>query len=766
MTRTLTPAAMAALLLALAAPRARAAAPQPGPPLTIARAGGPIVVDGDLSDAGWKNVHPITQWYETRVGDSVEPQVKNVGWLAYDDKFLYAAFEFADPNPKLIRAPLGDHDAISGTTDYGGIIVDSRNDGKTAQMFLANANGLEYDAISSDVTGEDNSPDYYWDTAGKITPTGWTLEIRVPFSSLRYARSPAPTWGILLYRNYPRDQHYQFFSAKLPRDVNCFICNSSKLTGLESLPQGSHLVVAPFATTQQTAARPNDTNGNPLPLGTPLHTNDVKGASGLDVKWSPLSGLAIDGTVKPDFSQVEADAAQIVANERFALFFPEKRSFFLEGVDLFATPFQAVYTRTINSPDGGLRATGRAGTTAFTALAARDRGQGSVIVPGPEASDLVFQDFRSDAGVVRVRHDFGQSFLSALGTFREIDGGAHNRVFGPDFQWRPKPSDTFTGQVLWSDSKTLDRPDLNPDGSGAPWEWDGRTLSDRAMVLNWQRGTPKFDVFAQAQDIGPEFRADNGFIPQVGYREYYAQAGYTVRPKKKFFTRIRTFSEAYLDEEQDGTTLTRHVQVGMGADGGGSSFSRLEFNRDEIRTGGQLLQRFRPRLQFGASPSRTFDNLSFVVYFGDEIDFDNARKGKGANMSLSGSWRPDVHTTVSVSTGLRWVNVDDATVGSGRLFTAQLERVRTTYMFNSRCFVRLIGQHVQTTRNPALYTTANPPSRKNAAVNLSGLFAYKLNWQTVLYAGYGDDSAFSNSTGELEKNGRQAFAKVSYAWQL
>src|SRR5262249_11511411 len=163
--------------------------------------------------------------------------------------------------------------------------------------------------------------------------------------------------------------------------------------------------------------------------------------------------------------------------------FPEKRSFFLEGVDLFAAPFQSVYTRTINAPDGGLRATGRAGTTSFTALAARDRGQGSVIIPGPEGSDLAFQDFRSYAGVARVRHDFGQSFVSALVTLREIDGqgdgrlgsgsggGAHNRVFGPDFQWRPKPTDTFTGQILWSDSKTPNRPDLNPDGSGTPWEW-------------------------------------------------------------------------------------------------------------------------------------------------------------------------------------------------------------------------------------------------------------------------------------------------------
>ena len=184
------------------APRfAHAADPKPGPPLTIARAAGPITVDGDLSDAGWQGIAPVTRWFETRVGDNVEPQVKNEGMLAYDERYLYAAFRFEDPEPRLIRAPIADHDQLSGTTDYGGVIVDSRNDGKSAILFLANANGLTYDAVSNDASGEDSSPDYYWESRGKITPTEWTLEMRIPFSSLRYSKEQAPTWGIMLYRN-------------------------------------------------------------------------------------------------------------------------------------------------------------------------------------------------------------------------------------------------------------------------------------------------------------------------------------------------------------------------------------------------------------------------------------------------------------------------------------------------------------------------------------------------------------------------------------
>ena len=752
-----------AILLASASlgSAAAAAVPSPGPPLTITRAAGPITVDGNLDDAGWQGIPGVSQWYETRVGDSVEPHVKNVGYLAYDEKYLYAAFRFEDPNPKLIRAPLGDRDAISGTTDYGGILVDSRNDGKTAQMFLANANGLMYDAISSDVTGEDSSPDYYWDTAGKVTESGWTMEIRVPFSSLRYSEANNPTWGILLYRNYPRERHYQFFSAKLPRDVNCFICNSSKLTGFETLPQGSHFVLAPYATTQQTAARPLNGSGSPMPLGTPLSTAD-KSTAGLDLKWSPLSGLAIDGTIKPDFSQIEADAGQIVANERFALFVPEKRTFFLEGVDLFATPFQAVYTRTINAPESGVRATGRTGNTAFTALYARDAGDGVVILPGALGSGFANQDYWSHAAIARARTDFGPSFVSALATLREIDGGGHNRVFGPDFQWRPKPTDTFTGQALWSESKTLDRPDL-------AGEWNGQTLQDRALTANWSHATRSVDWYAQAMDIGPEFRADNGFMSQVGFRELYAAGGYTVRPKDKFFSRLRFFGQAFLDEQQDGTTLQRNAQVGIGADGKRASFWRIELNRDEFRVvdvadNSFMLARFRPRLEVQASPTRAFGSLFLIAFVGDEIDFANARKGSGVNLSTGATWRPDIHTTISLSADRRWLDVDPGTGDKGRLFTVQRERVRATYMFNSRCFVRVIGEYLETKRDPSLYTFTVGP--KTADLTFSGLLAYKLNWQTVLYAGYGDQTQYSNTTGELEKNGRQMFAKVSYAWQM
>ena len=165
-----------------------------GPQLRIARATGPITVDGDLSDPGWRDARRVETWYETNPGDNVEPKVRSVGYLAYDERFFYAAFEFDDPDPASIRAPFADHDNISGEfTDFGGVILDTRNDGRSAQMFLANPRGIQYDAITDDASGEDSSPDFFWESAARITEHGWTLEIRVPFSSLRYRASDPQT---------------------------------------------------------------------------------------------------------------------------------------------------------------------------------------------------------------------------------------------------------------------------------------------------------------------------------------------------------------------------------------------------------------------------------------------------------------------------------------------------------------------------------------------------------------------------------------------
>src|SRR5436853_1810619 len=177
---------------------------------------------------------------------------------------------------------------------------------------------------------------------------------------------------------------------------------------------------------------------------------------------------AVDLTLNPDFSQVDADVPQITVNQRFAVFFPEKRPFFLEGFDLFDTPVQVAYTRTITSPRWGARSTGKIGDNAYTVLVTNDRGGGLTIVPSALGSAFAAQDFKSLATIARVRRDVGKtgSFVGAVLTDRENDGGGHNRVIGPDFLWRPNESDAVNGELLFSDTQTPNRPDLFPTWNG------------------------------------------------------------------------------------------------------------------------------------------------------------------------------------------------------------------------------------------------------------------------------------------------------------
>ena len=742
-------AVVALACLAVAAPLAGATAREiHGSEIRIGRAAGPIRIDADLSDPGWKGATRVDTWYETNPGDNIPPKVKNVGYLAYDDKFFYAAFEFFDPDPSKIRASYADRDNVPGYTDYGGVILDTRNDGKTGILLLANPRGIQYDAVTDDTTGnEDSSPDFYWEAAGRITKEGWILEMRVPFSSLRYPKGNPQTWGILLYRNWPRDFRTQMFSAKLPRGGNCFVCRSNVLTGLEGLPQGGSLVAAPYVTVKEEGVPRGD-------VGTSLVNKPARFDGGLDVKWTPNENTALDATLNPDFSQIESDVAQISTNERFALFFPEKRPFFLEGIELFSTPIQAVYTRTLTSPRWGARATGKLGDTAYTALFTQDRGRGSVILPGPNGSDLAPQDFRSFAGIGRVRHDIARSFVSFLVTDREIDGGGHNRVLGPDFQWRPSQRDTVTGQFLYSDTVTPNRPELTQ-------QWDGRKLSDHAGDIWYSHSSPTWDWFTEYKDFGNDFRADDGFVPQVGYRENYGEVGYTFRPKGPV-TRLRTYLIADYSAQRDGGLIFRQISPGVGMDGIWSSFTRIRWAHDKVRSGDQTFDRDQLVYQIQFSPSRRISYFSLQGFLGQEVDFANSRRGDGGNVTARSTVRPTDHLEFRFDGGWRWLNVTAEDGRSGRLFTAQFERLRATYTFTARSFARLIGQYVRTSRDPSLYKTS--VTALDGSFTGSALFAYKLNWQSVLFVGYGDNRTLLEDD-HLAKADRQFFLKLSYAFQ-
>lgn len=734
------------LAFPLAGAMAAEAPPAAGPgPLQLHRAEGAIAVDGVLDDAGWKNAATIDTFYETSPGDNTPAKIGTKAFITYDDRYFYIGIHCDDPHPEQIRAPYVDRDAVIGTDDNIAVFLDTRNDKRTAVELRVNPRGIQGDGIFNDSNfNEDFSPDFFYDTAAKIDSTGWNAEYRIPFSSLRYNDADSQTWNILIWRNYPREFRYAFQSAPVPRQSNCYMCHMHPLIGLTGLPRAGHMVAAPYVTAQTTEV-PKSAPGSALERQ-PLHSN-----AGIDVKWTPTATNAIDLTLNPDFSQVEADVAQITVNQRFAVFYPEKRPFFLEGFDLFDTPLQVAYTRNITSPRFGARSTGRFGNNAYTLLITEDKGGGLTILPGPLGNDFAPNDFKSTDTIGRIRHDLGQSFIGAVLTDREIRGGGYNRVFGPDFQWRPNESDAVTGEVLLSQNQ-------NPDLRGVDPQWDGRRSTSHAVLAGWNHQTRKYDWFLEGKEVGEAFRADLGFVPQVGIREADGGFGWHFYPEHNALRSIRP--SVFVDEQQDldGNTIFRRAQLSVNAQGVKNLQAQIAVRiKDQSRVGDQLLDESYLQWFVQFDPFRRFPRISFNGRTGDSIDFNNARVGKGSSLSLAATVRPVDRLTIEPGVRREWLDVR-----GGRLFTASVERLKATYSFSANSLLRVIGQYVKTDRDPALYSYRTSPHGGSFLGSL--LYSYKLNWQTVLFLGYGDDRLITLAN-DLVKLDRSLFFKVSYAIQ-
>jgi hypothetical protein len=719
--------------------------PPPPPPITLHRAEGAIRIDGDLSDPGWKNAATIDKFYETSPGDNIPAKVRTVAYLTYDDHNFYIGIRCDDPDPRKIRAPYVDRDQVIGTDDNIAVFIDTRNDKRTAMELRVNPRGIQADGIFNDANfTEDFSPDFFYDTAARIDEGGWSAEYRIPFTSLRYPDRDVQNWNILIWRNYPRDFRYAFHSAPIPRESNCFICHTHPLAGLTGLPRAGHLVAAPYVTAQQTEVPNGD-------LGTPLHRQPFHKDAGLDVKFTPTANTALDATVNPDFSQVEADVAQITVNQRFAVFFPEKRPFFLEGFDLFDTPLQVAYTRTITSPRWGLRSTGRVGDSAYTLLVSNDRGGGLTIIPGPLGSFFAPQDFKSTDAIGRVRHDIGRSFVGAVLTDREIRGGGHNRVIGPDFAWRPNESDAVTGELLYSSTENPNRPDLSS-------AWNGERFTSHAFAATWNHQKRSHDYGLSVNDIGEGFRADLGFLPQVGYRDVNGYFGLRRYPEKSMFSFIR--SSIFVDQQWDtnGHTIFRRTSPGINFQGVKNLAAGVVLHvKEQYRVGPSLLDETFLDWFFQIDPSRRFTRIAFTGFAGQRIDFANNRVGNGATLGLTSTVRPMDKLTLDAVLNYEWLDV-----AGGRLYSATVERLKTTYSFSAKSLVRVIGQYVSTARNPGRYSF--PVTAHGGAFLGSILYSYKLNWQTVLFLGYGDDRVLT-ANNDLVKLDRSLFFKISYAFQ-
>lgn len=698
---------------------------------------GEIAIDGLLDDAAWQGALVQEIAYDIQPGDNSPAPVKTIVRIGYTTDALYLSYHAMDPDPSAIRVHLRDRDTAF-SDDWVGVFLDTFNDQRRGYEMIVNPLGVQADLINDATTGnEDPSWDGLWSSAGRITAEGYDVEIRIPFSTLRFRNGGGnQRWGISLFRNWPRDKRHQLTSHKVPRESNCFLCEWAKYDGMAGVQQGRNIEVVPTLTMGKSQTRDA--------AGTPWQSGDSSIEPGLDVSWAPSPNMTLNATLNPDFSQVETDQLQLDFNSSFALFFQEKRPFFLEGADYFSTPFDVLYTRQIADPDFGLRVTGRNGGNAYGAIVARDATT-LVLVPGVLGSGFEQLDQKANVAVGRYRYDINDhASIGMIGTFRNGDDYANN-VAGVDARWQ-KGVHTATAQFLHSQSEYPDeivdayQGELgdDPTPSGNAWR-AGYIFSNRnwnASVQHWQ--------------IDPGFRADLGFMGQVGYDKSVAGGGYSWFRDGKSVNRINLSGDWDITHRYDGQLLERELEFQLGFQGpkqsqfGISPLTRVRywrgamFNEHNIN----LYGNFRPLADL---------QLGTYMNFGQQLDLRASRTGR---RTLIGLWG---NANVGRGFNAEWdVSKQRLRRDGGIAFDASVADLRMGWQLDPRQRLRLTLQGSELNRFDNLID-------RNYAAQL--VYSYKINPRTALYTGASYGAMLDNDTLELFGGTRSVFLKLSYGWQ-
>lgn len=499
----------------------QAQAPQPAPVVEIPRIAEEIVVDGVLDEPAWSQAAVLTDFrqYEPIDGRPAAERTEVLVWYAPDA--IHFGVRAYDSQPGAIRATRADRDNV-GSEDHVVIYLDTFNDRRRAFFFGANALGVQMDGVRTEGSASagrtfggstDDSPDYVFDTAGRPGEDGYVIEFRIPFKSLRFPGAEMQSWGLQIERTVQRTG-YKDTWTDVRRANASFLLQAGTISGLHDLERGVVIEIQPFMTASA--------NGLRDPVTGAFEREDPDPQFGANLRLG-FSNLSLDATVNPDFSQVESDAAQVTVNERFALFFPEKRPFFLEGIELFATPSQLVYTRRIVDPIAGGKVSGKVGRLGVAHLTAADEGLSG-------APDALFN-------ITRLRTDFGESSLAGLVfTDRtELEGDVFNRVAAADVRY------VFGGMYY-----------LEAQAGGA-WSraLDGSTDFGPIWHAELDRTGRSWGFNYNLNAVDSDFRSDAGFVNRTGIVSarafnrltWYGEVGGRIETAQVFFgpNRIWTY---------------------------------------------------------------------------------------------------------------------------------------------------------------------------------------------------------------------------------
>jgi hypothetical protein len=758
----------------------------------------PPLIDGKLDDEVWKAAAVLKDFYQTQPGDNTPPSQLTELLIGYDSKNLYLGFRALD-EPGKVRATVGKRDDIFND-DNVRILIDTFNDKRKAYAFVFNPLGIQADGILTEGRGEDYSVDVVMESKGEITDKGYTVEVAIPFRSLRYNGGKDMRWGIHVFRRIKRLNNELDSWMPISRDKSGLLTQQGYITGFEGLATERTLEIIPSLTLIETGRRvrtvprsflvANPGVGDPGRLVNPAIELDP----GVTAKLGITSNITLALAVNPDFAQVEADQLVVTANQRFPIFFPERRPFFLEGIEIFSTPLTAVNTRAIVDPDIALKLTGKSGRNSFGVMFASDNGPGNfnadertdpLVLPGIQR----FLDKNAYIGVLRLKRDLGKENSIGLVATSYNFIEKHNHLGGIDGRFRINPTSTFDFQLLTTTSRRFF---FSPDEGRNIY----RTGKGLAYVADYNITGRNNSFRLYGEGYTRDYRADVGFITRTNsnFNSVLLRHASTPNPKGRIvswsvqnFTHIDyTFQgRMYATENETSfaVNLPRQSTLSVAYE---KSYERVfeeEFGRKRTATrSGALLgadERSTSKHHFFFSGASQINkkyafNLRAVYRIGHfDYDLGNGPKfprvspaalldprapfdpGRGNLFEFSGGFA--YQPTSELRSTINYIKNRLVRDDTGRVaFDDNIASWRTTYQFTRFTFVR------------ARIDYSSLASRARGQF----LLGWTPNPGTSLYVGYNDDvnyRGFNPFTGDLEsgfrRNGRTFFVKMSYLFR-
>ena len=735
-----------------------------------------ISIDGRLDDLAWESAAILTGFSQYQPVEGTAASEETTVRMIVTDDALYFAIRAQDLNGGP-RATLTQRDGYGRSDDYVRVILDTFNDQRRAYVFMVNPYGIQGDGLWVEGGGGrfgdpiDWSPDFLWESYGRVDDAGYSAEIKIPLKTLRFPKADVQDWGLQIQRTIRRTG-YESSWAPITQERANKLEQAGSLTGLRGLDAGLFMEINPTLVGSRT--------GEPASDGSGLASDGGQGEVGMNLTYGLTSNLTLDGTVNPDFSQVEADAGQIAVNERFALFLPEQRPFFLEGTDVFNMPKRLVYTRSIVNPVGAAKVSGKIGGLQVAYLGAVDE------VNSGASNPVV--------NLMRVRGDVGSSSsIGAVYTDRTEPGVDFNRVMGADARF--VLGGRYTLEMLAAGSA---------DGAtGADTNW-GSMIS-----MSARRSSRTLSMNASFEDSSDDFRAGSGFIRRVGVSQLNGRSSYSFRGKRGAL--VESWGPSidadvtWLREDFWAGGAPQETQFGAGLNasfrgniGGFLNYRRRGFNFNSALYDGFFSGPSENAVVPVSEGSDLYSGLHSLSLRSWISSFETVRISLGGGwnqtpifssglpLDVGERWSGDVGLTfyptgsIQAEIGARHVTILRGLDGS-TYSQATIPRLQARYQVSRAMYVRGIGEYSSQKRGDLLdpvtgeqvYTCSDQGCSARLGSDrhdfrVEGLLGYEPSPGTVVFFGYTrqfrDTSAFSFDEVQAVRDG--LFLKLSYRFRM